>query len=285
MSIKSFIKVRFLTMIEITDLRDKAREIRKDIIEIAYKAQGPSHPGPALSCADIVTALYFKIMKIDPANPRWEERDRLILSKGHACPVLYAALAERGYYDKSLLYSVRRLNSKLQGHPDMNKTPGVDMTSGSLGHGLATGLGIALALKICQIQSNVFVILGDGELQEGLVWEAAMAAPRLGVDKLIAIVDYNHFQSGGSTEEILSLEPLKDKWEAFGWQVFEMNGHNMEDIINKLEMAISFQGRPTALIAHTIKGKGVSYMENNDAWHVKIPTQAEYEQALTELSN
>jgi transketolase len=272
-------------MIEITDLRDKAREIRKDIIEIAYKAQGPSHPGPALSCADIVTALYFKIMKIDPANPRWEERDRLILSKGHACPVLYAALAERGYYDKSLLDSVRRLNSKLQGHPDMNKTPGVDMTSGSLGHGLATGLGIALALKICQIQSNVFVILGDGELQEGLVWEAAMAAPRLGVDKLIAIVDYNHFQSGGSTDAILSLEPLKDKWEAFGWQVFEMNGHNMEDIINKLEMAISFQGRPTALIAHTIKGKGVSYMENNDAWHVKIPTQAEYEQALTELSN
>jgi transketolase len=271
-------------MIEITDLRDKAREIRKDIIEIAYKAQGPSHPGPALSCADIVTALYFKIMKINPANPRWEERDRLVLSKGHACPVLYAALAERGYYDKSLLYSVRHLNSKLQGHPDMKKTPGVDMTSGSLGHGLATGLGIALALKISQIQSNVFVILGDGELQEGLVWEAAMATPRLGVDNLIAIVDYNHFQSGGSTDEILSLEPLKDKWEAFGWNVFQMNGHNMEDIINKLEMAISFQGRPTALIAHTIKGKGVSYMENNDAWHVKIPTQAEYEQAVKELA-
>jgi transketolase len=242
-------------MMDTSNLIAKAKEIRRDIIEIAYKAQGPSHPGPALSCTDIVTALYFQIMKIDPANPRWEERDRFVLSKGHACPVLYAALAERGYFDKSLLYDVRRLNSKLQGHPDMNKTPGVDMTSGSLGNGFSAGLGIA------------------------------MAAPRFGLGNLIAIVDYNHFQSCGSTDQILPLEPLHDKWKAFGWQVFEMNGHNMEDIVNKLEMAISFQGRPTVLIAHTIKGKGVSYMENNDAWHVKIPTQAEYEQALAELSN
>jgi transketolase len=266
-------------------LSEKAREIRKDIIEIAYKAQGPSHPGPALSCADIVAALYFKIMKIDPTNPRWEERDRLILSKGHACPVLYAALAERGYFDKSLLYSVRRIDSKLQGHPDMNKTPGIDMTSGSLGHGLAIGLGMALALKLRQIHSKVFVILGDGELQEGLVWEAAMAAPRQGIDNLIAVIDYNHLQSGGSTDAILSLEPLRDKWESFGWKVFEMNGHNMEDIVNKLRMAVSFQGRPTALIAHTIKGKGVSFMEDDNSWHQKIPTQAEYEQALQEFNN
>jgi transketolase len=265
------------------NLIEKAREIREDIMEIAYKAQGPSHPGPALSCADIVTALYFKIMKIDPANPRWEGRDRLILSKGHACPVLYAALAERGYFDKSLLYSVRRINSKLQGHPDMNKTPGIDMTSGSLGNGLAIGLGMALALKLRQIHSKVFVILGDGELQEGLVWESAMAAPRQGIDNLIAVIDYNHLQSGGSTDEILSLEPLRDKWESFGWKIFEMNGHNMEDIVNKLQIAVGFQGRPTAIIAHTVKGKGVSYMENNDAWHAKIPTQAEYEQALLEI--
>jgi transketolase len=267
-----------------TNLITKAREIRKDIIEIAYKAQGPSHPAPSLSCADILTALYFKIMKINPANPRWDERDWFILSKGHACPAFYATLAERGYFDKNLLYTVRRVNSKLQGHPDMNKTPGVDMTSGSLGHGLATGLGIALALKIRQIKSNVFVLLGDGELQEGLVWEAAMAAPQQGTDNLIAIIDYNHLQGGGSTDEIGSLEPLQDKWEAFGWKVFEMNGHNMEDIVATLEMAVSFKGRPTVLIAHTTKGKGVSFMENDNSWHSRIPTQEHYEQALTELA-
>jgi transketolase len=272
-------------MIELTDLNEKAREIRKDIIEIAYKAQGPSHQGPSLSCTDILTALYFKIMKIDPANPRWEERDRLILSKGHACPALYSTLAERGYFSKSWLYTVRCLNSKLQGHPDMNKTPGIDMTSGSLGNGLSTGLGIALALRIKKIRSNVFVILGDGESQEGEIWEAAMATPRLDIDNLIAIVDYNHLQSGGYTDQILSLEPLRAKWEAFGWKVFEMNGHNMEDIVNKLEMAVNFQGRPVVLISHTIKGKGVSFMENNHIWHGRIPTQAEYEQALSELSN
>jgi transketolase len=268
---------------DINNLIEKAREIRRDIIEIAYKAQGPTHPGGALSSADIMTALYFEIMKIDPANPRWEERDRLVLSKGHAYPVLYSALAERGYFDKSLLPRVRRINSKLQGHPDMNKTPGVDMTSGSLGNGLSTGLGIALALKIRQIQSNVFVILGDGESQEGEVWEAAMSAPRLGVDNLIAIVDYNHLQSGGSTDQILSLEPLRDKWEAFGWKVFEMDGHNMDNIVSKLEMAVRFKGRPTVVIAHTTKGKGVSFMENNVSWHGGIPTQVEYEQALVEL--
>jgi transketolase len=265
------------------NLIEKAREIRKDIMEIAYKALGPNHVAPALSCADIMTALFFKIMKIDPANPHWEERDRFILSKGHACPVLYATLAERGYFDKRLLPTVRHINSTLQGHPDMNKTPGVDMTSGSLGNGLSVGLGMALALKIKQIPSNVFVILGDGESQEGEVWEAAMATPRQGADNLIAIVDYNHLQSGGKTDEILSLEPLRDKWEAFGWKVFEMNGHNMEDIVTKLEMAVGFKGRPTVLIAHTIKGKGVSFMENNNAWHARIPTLAEYEQALTEL--
>jgi transketolase len=265
------------------NLIEKAREIRKDIIEIAYKAQGPSHPAPALSCTDIVTALYFKIMKIDPSNPQWEKRDRFILSKGHACPVLYSALAERGYFDKSLLYSVRRINSLLQGHPVMGKTPGVDMTSGSLGNGLSIGLGIAVALKMKQIQSNVFVVLGDGESQEGEIWEAAMAAPQLGADNLIAIIDYNHLQSGGKTDEVLSLEPLADKWEAFGWKVFEMNGHNMEEIVAKLEMAVSFKGRPVVLIAHTVKGKGVSFMENQAAWHAKIPTQAEYEQAIREL--
>jgi transketolase len=265
------------------NLIEKARDIRKDIMEIAHQAGVPTHQGPAFSCTDIVTALYFKIMKIDPANPRWEERDRFILSKGHACPVLYAALAEKGYFDKSLLATVRKINSKLQGHPDMNKTPGVDMTSGSLGNGLSVGLGMAMALKIKKIASNVFVILGDGELQEGEVWEAAMAAPRQGADNLIAIIDYNHLQSGDSTDRVLPLEPLRDKWEAFGWKVFEMNGHNMDDIVTKLEMAVSFKGRPTALIAHTIKGKGVSFMENNIAWHCRTPNEEQYRLALQEL--
>jgi transketolase len=272
-------------MLDSINLIEKAKEIRKDIMEIAYKAQGPTHPAPALSCVDILAALYFKVMKIDPTKPRWEERDRFILSKGHACPAYYATLAERGYFDKSLLYTVRRINSKLQGHPDMNKTPGVDMTSGSLGNGLSTGLGIALALKIKKKSSNVFVILGDGESQEGEVWEAAMAAPRFGVDNLIAIVDYNHLQSCGRTDEILTLEPLQNKWEAFGWKVLEMNEHNLEDIVNKLEIAVRFQGRPTVLIAHTTKGKGVSFMENNEAWHAGILNQKQYEQALAELNN
>jgi transketolase len=260
-----------------------ANTIRKDIVDIAYKAGGPSHPGPALSCTDIVTALYFKIMNIRPDDPHWEDRDRLILSKGHACPVIYAALAEKGYFDKGWLYTLRQIGSKLQGHPDMNKTPGIDMTSGSLGHGLSAGLGMALALKIKKKKSKVFVILGDGELQEGLVWEAAMAAPRLRADNLIAIVDYNHFQSCGSTEEILPLEPLADKWKAFGWRVLEMNGHNMDDIVNKLEMACMFIGKPTVIIAHTVKGKGVSYMENDNTWHQKTPTEEQYIQAIKEL--
>jgi transketolase len=268
---------------DINNLIEKAKEIRKDIIEIAYKAQGPSHPAPALSCADILAALYFKIMKIDPANPHWEERDRFILSKGHACPVLYATLAERGYFDKSLLYTLRHLNSKLQGHPDMNKTPGIDMTSGSLGNGLSAGLGMAMALKIRKIPSNVFVVIGDGELQEGENWEAAMAAPRFGADNLIAIIDYNHLQSCGYTDQTLPLEPLADKWEAFGWKVFEMNGHNMTDIVDKLEMAVRFQGRPTVIIAHTVKGKGVSFMENQVAWHCGTPTPEQYERAIREL--
>lgn len=262
-----------------------ANTIRKDIVDIAYKAGGPSHPGPALSCTDIVTALYFKIMNIRPDDPHWEDRDRLILSKGHACPVIYAALAEKGYFDKGWLYTLRQIGSKLQGHPDMNKTPGIDMTSGSLGHGLSAGLGMALALKIKKKKSKVFVILGDGELQEGLVWEAAMAAPRLRADNLIAIVDYNHFQSCGSTEEILPLEPLADKWKAFGWRVLEMNGHNMDDIVNKLEMACMFIGKPTVIIAHTVKGKGVSYMENDNTWHQKTPTEEQYIQAMKELSH
>ncbi len=265
------------------DLVKMANTIRRDIVDIAYKAGGPSHPGPALSSADIVTALYFKIMNIDPERPEWEDRDRLILSKGHACPVIYSALAEKGYFDKSWLYTIRNMDSKLQGHPDMKKTPGVDMTSGSLGHGLSAGMGVALGLKIKKKKSKVFVIIGDGELQEGMVWEAAMSAPRFGLDNLIGIIDYNHFQSCGSTEEICTVNPLMEKWKSFGWNVLEMNGHNMEDIVNKLQIATMQIGRPTVIIAHTVKGKGVSFMENNNEWHQKIPSEEQYIKAIDEL--
>ena len=267
----------------IAELEELAQTIRRDIMDIAYLAGGPSHPGPALSIADIVTALYFRVMKLDPSNPRWEDRDRFVLSKGHACPVLYAALAERGLFDKSWLTTVRRLDSHLQGHPDMNKTPGVDITAGSLGNGLSLGLGMALALKLLKKKSQVFVILGDGELQEGLVWEAVMAAAAQRADNLTAIVDSNHFQSCGGTDDILPMEPLRPKWEAFGWNVLEINGHDMAEIVSRLEMAKRYLGRPTVIIAHTVKGKGVSYMEYDNAWHQKIPTKEQYETAMREL--
>lgn len=261
-----------------------ANNIRKDIVEMAYKAGGPTHPGPALSCADIIAALYNKIMDVRPEEPDWADRDRLILSKGHACPVVYAALAEKGYFDKGWMYTLRDVGSKLQGHPDMKKTPGIDMTAGSLGHGLSAGLGMAVALKLRKNKARVYVILGDGEIQEGMVWEAAMSAPHLKADNLIAIVDYNHFQSGGGTDEILKLEPLTDKWKSFGWRVLEMNGHNMDDIVNTLEIATMSIGTPTVIIAHTVKGKGVSFMENDNSWHQRALVETEYLQAVKELS-
>lgn len=265
------------------NLAQISKAIRRDIIEMAYHAGGATHPGPALSSADIIAALYFKVMNIKPEDPGWADRDRLVLSKGHACPVIYAALAEKGYFDKKLFYTLRFPGSILQGHPDMKKTPGIDMTAGSLGHGLSAGLGMALALKLRKSPARVYVILGDGELNEGVVWEAAMSAANLKADNLTAIIDYNHFQSGGCTDEIQCLEPLADKWKAFGWRVFEANGHDADDIVNKLEMAKRSIGTPVVIIAHTTKGKGVSYMENNNAWHQRKPTEAEYLQALKEL--
>lgn len=268
---------------EYQKLRLMANTIRRDILDIAYKAQGPSHPGPALSCADIVTALYFKIMKIDPDNPRWSDRDRFILSKGHACPVVYAALARRGFFSLDELMTVRHIGSRLQGHPDMKKTPGIDMTSGSLGNGLSLGEGMAVFAKRFRKAFKTYVLLGDGELNEGTIWEAVMSSGALKLDNLIAIVDYNHLQSCGATGDILSMEPLKDKWSAFGWNVLTVNGHNMEEIISALEVASNYHGQPTVIIAHTIKGKGISYMEHNNNWHQRIPTEEEYCQGIKEL--
>lgn len=267
----------------IRELNLMANNIRKDIMDIAFKAQGPSHPAPALSSADILAALYFDIMKVDPQNPQWEDRDRFVISKGHACPVVYAALAEKGFFPKDWLPTVRRIDSKLQGHPDMKKTPGIDMTSGSLGNGLSAALGMALYLKHEKKSSQVYCLLGDGEIQEGLVWEAILAAPAMGADNLTAIVDCNHLQSCGSVIEIQHIPGMARAWEDIGWNVIRINGHNMEEIVSALERARDFRGMPTVIMADTIKGKGVSYMEFDNAWHQKIPTEEQYNQAIKEI--
>lgn len=265
------------------NLQAEAKQLRRDIIDIAYKANGPSHPGPALSCADIVTVLYYDIMHIRPQEPRWENRDRLILSKGHACPAVYAALARKGYFPVEDLLRVRHVDSYLQGHPDMNKTPGIDMTTGSLGNGLSLGVGMALYAKHFHKDFRTFVILGDGELQEGVVWEGAMSAGALGLDNLIAVVDYNHWQSCGRVEDILCMEPMTAKWEAFGWYVLEANGHDLRELATAFRAAMAHEGQPAVIIAHTVKGKGISYMENNNIWHQSKLTDAQYAQAMQEL--
>ncbi len=270
---------------KIRELNLKANDIRRDIMDIAYLAQGPSHPAPALSSADIVAALYFNIMKVDPQNPQWEDRDRFVISKGHACPVVYAALAEKGFFPKEWLTTVRQVGSHLQGHPDMKKTPGIDMTSGSLGNGLSAALGMAIYLKHQKKTSQVYCLLGDGEIQEGLVWEAILAAPAMGMDNLTAIVDCNHLQSCGAVPEIqdIPVPAMARAWEALGWNVIRINGHNMEEIVSALERARDFRGMPTCIMADTVKGKGVSYMEFDNAWHQKIPSEAQYNQAVKEL--
>jgi transketolase len=266
-------------------LKNTARQIRKDIVRLVHEA-GPErkgHPGGALSSADIVTALYFDIMNVQPENPEWPDRDRFILSKGHASPVIYTALANRGFFGKEQYQSFRKVNGMLQGHPDMRKIPGIDMTAGSLGHGLSAGLGIALSARIDKKDFQVFVILGDGECQEGLVWEAVMSAPTCGADNLTAIVDLNRLQSCDLVEKTIPLDPFGIKWAAFGWNVLEIDGHNMEEIVAALELAVLGKGKPTVILANTVKGKGVSFMEDDNAWHQKAPNREQFEQAMAEL--
>lgn len=272
-------------IISIENLKKYASQTRRNIIEIAYNAVAPTHIGPALSSADIVTALYYHIMTVDSRNPYWEDRDRFILSKGHACPVIYAVLAQKGYFPKSLLRTVRQINSPLEGHPVMYKTPGVDLTSGSLGNGLSAGLGMAYYLKNQKKDCNVFVLLGDGECQEGNVWEAAISTPALGVDNLVAIIDNNHFQSTGATDGIVPIEPLADKWKAMNWNTLEIDGHNMNEIIDGLETAIKLNGKPTVIIANTIKGKGISFMENDNSWHQQKLNKEQYNKAILECED
>lgn len=263
-------------------LEEMARTIRRDIITMIYKA-GDGHPGPSLSVADIVTALYFELMRIDPQNPDWSDRDRLILSKGHACPAVYAALARKGYFALEELSRLRFLDSMLQGHPDMNKTPGIDFTSGSLGNGIGAGLGMAIAAKLKNKDYYSYVITGDGELQEGVVWESMMAAIRYKANNLIVIVDNNGMQSGGKVSEISGLYPILPKLEAFGWHCQEIDGHNFEEILKAVENAKAEKERPSIILAHTIKGKGVPFMENNNAWHKGVPSHSQWVEAMKAL--
>lgn len=265
------------------DLEQVARTIRRHIIQMTAAAAS-GHPGGALSAADIVAALYFRVMRgLDPAWPENPDRDRFILSKGHACPVLYAALAEKGFIGRDELLTFRKLHSRLQGHPDMRKVPGVEMSTGSLGQGLSAGVGMALAAKMDNRDYRVYVMLGDGECQEGQVWEAAMAGAHYKLDNLVAIVDRNGLQIDGPTEVVMALEPLPAKWRAFGWHVIEIDGHSFPEILSAFEEAETIKGRPTAIIARTIKGKGVSFMENAVEWHGTAPSAEQRDRALAEL--
>ncbi|WP_206811155.1 transketolase [Paradesulfitobacterium ferrireducens] len=265
-----------------TDIRRMANAMRQDIIKMLLPAKS-GHPGGSLSAADIVAALYFKVMRIQPENPKWPERDRFILSKGHAAPVLYAALAEKGYFPKNELWELRQTGRMLQGHPDMKHTPGVDMSTGSLGQGLSAANGMALAAKLDQKDYRVYVLLGDGELAEGQVWEAAMAAAHYKLDNLTAILDFNGLQIDGTTDSVMSSAPLPEKWQAFGWHVIEVDGHDVDAILKALAEAQAVKGKPTMIIAQTVKGKGVSFMENQVGWHGNAPSAEQAEQALREL--
>lgn len=268
---------------DVAFLEKKANEVRKLILRAAHESGRKTHPGPALSAADIVSAIYFGFMDLDPADPEKPDRDRFVLSKGHGCLVQYASLAALGFFPEDELATVRHIDSRIQGHPSLGKTPGVDMTTGSLGNGLGAGLGMAYYLKLQGLQSKVFVVLGDGELNEGTLWEAIQLAPALRQDNLIVIVDQNHFQSTGSTEDILPMPNLVENFRSFGWKVFEINGHDMAEIVNRLQIATSTSGQPTCLVANTIKGKGVSFMENNNKWHQNNLGRELYEQGLSEL--
>lgn len=263
-------------------LTAQARQLRRHVISMLGEA-GSGHPGGSLSAADIVAALYFRVLRLDPHRPDWPERDRFILSKGHAAPLLYAALAERGFFPVEELRTLRQLGSRLQGHPDLRKLPGVEMSTGSLGQGLAAANGMALAGKLDRREYRVYVLLGDGEIEEGMIWEAAMAAAHYRLDNLTAFLDYNGLQIDGPVKEVMSVEPVADKWRAFGWYVLEINGHDFREILGAVEEARSVRGRPTMVICHTVKGKGVSFMENEVKWHGSAPGPEETARALAEL--
>ena len=266
----------------VTELREMAKKLRRHIITMTATA-GSGHPGGSLSAADIVTALYFKIMRHNPQNEQWANRDRFILSKGHAAPILYAALAESGYFPVEELTTLRKLDSRLQGHTDRNLTPGVEMSTGSLGMGLSFGVGVALAGRLDHRDYCTYVLLSDGECEEGQIWEAALSAAQFKLDNLVVIVDCNKMQLSGWTRDIMNLEPLGQKWQAFGWYDIDIDGHDFSQILAALQEARKIRAKPIVIIARTIKGKGVSFMENNVNFHGKAPTTEEAKRALREL--
>ena len=266
-------------------LKGKALEIRMKGLELISRG-GVGHPGATLSSAELFACLYYSVLNIDPQNPKWDKRDRFVLSKGHGCPPLYVVLSMRGYYSwNDLIETYGKLHSCYQGHPDMNKTKGIDMTAGSLGQGLSVAVGMALAAKNDEKQHHVYCMMGDGECDEGQIWEAAMSAAHYKLDNLIGIVDYNKIQAKGSIHNIMGLEPFADKWRAFGWEVIELDGHDIEAILDGFYAAkfLSKIGKPIVIIAHTIKGKGVSFMENTYAWHTHAPNAEQLKAALSEL--
>ena len=266
------------------DLQYHATEIRKSIVKMVTEAKS-GHPGGSLSATDILTYLYFNEMNIDSTNSATIDRDRFVLSKGHASPLLYAVLAEKGLINKDDLKTFRKINSKLQGHPNMNYVAGVDMSTGSLGQGISTAVGMAIANKLDNKTDRIYALLGDGECQEGQVWEAAMAAAHYKLNNLCAIVDFNNLQIDGDIKEVMNPTPLDKKFEAFNWNVIVINGHDFDEIASAFKQARECEGKPTVIIAHTIKGKGVSYMENNYAWHGAAPNEEQLAQALKELGD
>lgn len=268
----------------VSKLNKHSAALRTSIVRVIHKA-GEGHIASALSLSDVVATLYFHTLRHDPKNPRWPQRDRVILSKGHGCVVLYAALARAGYFPAEWLDTFLQMDTNLPGHPDMRRTPGIEMNTGSLGHGLSVGVGIALAGKADVRDYRTFVLIGDGECNEGMIWEAAMAAAHYSLDNLVAIVDRNRFQCDGPSNEVMNVEPFVKKWESFGWATVDIDGHDIAQIVQALECTPRTQGRPTAIVANTVKGKGVSFMEQDCvAWHYRAPNDQELELALAELA-
>ena len=266
------------------ELYKKSNKLKQTVIDMLTEA-GSGHTAGSLGTAEIFTALYFQILNVDPKNPHKKNRDRFLLSNGHICPIWYATLSERGFFPKSELWKLRKINSKLQGHPKMNSLPGIENTSGSLGQGLSQAIGVAISAKMDNLNYRVYCMTGDGELNEGQIWEAAMFAPNRKLNNITWIIDRNNIQSDGKTEDIMPLEDLKEKLESFNWFVVEINGHSIEEIISACKMAKSITQRPTAIIAHTIPGEGIEFMENNYKWHGKVPNKKEAIAAKEELQS